>query len=219
MGNPIATTDPNATSMMIIALRIPAPSLGPGEAVITLPIGPPPSATLYPGRSKDSAASITERTAALGMVDWSWSNWTTANAMCPSEEIWCDSGVNGLSTRVTCGSAESFATIASVWARSAPEVTGPVVETTTSAVEPAVCGKRAARRFCTCCEAEFPDSKEIWNRLPIDWATIVTTTIAAIQRISTLRRWTTHQLASLPSPEVSGGVRREGAGVRDFGGV
>ena len=45
MGRPMATTEPKAMSMMIMAARMPAPSLGPGEAVITFPIGPPPTAT------------------------------------------------------------------------------------------------------------------------------------------------------------------------------
>ena len=45
MGSPMATTEPNAISMMIMAPRIPAPSLGPGAAVMTLPMGPPPRAT------------------------------------------------------------------------------------------------------------------------------------------------------------------------------
>ena len=44
IGRLIATTEPKAMSMMIIAPTIPAPSLGPGAAVITLPMGPPPRA-------------------------------------------------------------------------------------------------------------------------------------------------------------------------------
>ncbi len=44
MGRPMATTEPNAISMISMAARMPAPSLGPGEAVITFPIGPPPRA-------------------------------------------------------------------------------------------------------------------------------------------------------------------------------
>ena len=49
---------------------------------------------------------------------------------------------------------------------------------TTSALVPAVWGKRAVRRFWTCWEAEFPEPKESWNRLPIDWATTVMTMMA-----------------------------------------
>ena len=52
---------------------------------------------------------------------------------------------------------------------------------TTSALVPAVWGKRAARRFCTCCEAELPEPNESWNRLPMDWATTVMTMMAPIQ--------------------------------------
>ena len=70
------------------------------------------------------------------------------------------------------------------------DATGPVVEMTTSALVPAVCGKRAARRFWTCCEAELPDPKESWNRLPMDWATTVMTMMRPIQTSRTAqRRW------------------------------
>ncbi len=44
IGSPMATTDPKAISMINMAPRIPAPSLGPGAAVMTLPMGPPPRA-------------------------------------------------------------------------------------------------------------------------------------------------------------------------------
>ena len=40
----MATTEPKAMSMMNMAPKIPAPSLGPGAAVMTLAIGPPPRA-------------------------------------------------------------------------------------------------------------------------------------------------------------------------------
>ena len=65
----------------------------------------------------------------------------------------------------------------------------PVVEMTTSALVPAVFGKRAVNRFCTCCDAELPEPNESWNRLPMDWATTVMTMIAPIHRSSTRRRW------------------------------
>ena len=45
IGRPIATTDPNAMSMINIAARIPMPSLDPGAALTTLPITCPPRAT------------------------------------------------------------------------------------------------------------------------------------------------------------------------------
>ncbi len=45
IGRPMAMTEPKASSRMMMAARMPTPSLGPGEAVITFPIGPPPSAT------------------------------------------------------------------------------------------------------------------------------------------------------------------------------
>ncbi len=60
---------------------------------------------------------------------------------------------------------------------------------TTSALVPAVWGKRAARRFCTCWEAELPEPNESWNRLPMDWATTVMAMMMAIQTSRTRRRW------------------------------
>ncbi len=38
MGRPMATTDPNASSMMTMAARIPMPSAGPGFAPATRPM-------------------------------------------------------------------------------------------------------------------------------------------------------------------------------------
>jgi len=48
IGRPIATTDPNASSMMRMAAVMPMPSLGPGAAVITDEMGFPPNATSNP---------------------------------------------------------------------------------------------------------------------------------------------------------------------------
>ena len=45
MGKPIATNDPKAMSMMIMAARMPKPSLEPGDGEITLEMTWPPSAT------------------------------------------------------------------------------------------------------------------------------------------------------------------------------
>ena len=45
MGRPMATTEPKATSMMIMAARMPMPSLEPGAAVTTLETTWPPTAT------------------------------------------------------------------------------------------------------------------------------------------------------------------------------
>ena len=65
----MATTEPKAISMMIMAPRIPAPSLGPGAAVMTLPIGPAAERDDdSPDRSNDLATSMTLVTAALGTV-------------------------------------------------------------------------------------------------------------------------------------------------------
>ncbi|MGD0808724.1 MAG: hypothetical protein ABSA91_03340 [Acidimicrobiales bacterium] len=49
IGSPIATTDPNARSMMMIAAVMPIPSLDPGEGDTTALMGGPPSATCRPG--------------------------------------------------------------------------------------------------------------------------------------------------------------------------
>ena len=45
MGRPMATTDPKATSMMMMAARMPIPSLEPGLAPATSPMAWPPTAT------------------------------------------------------------------------------------------------------------------------------------------------------------------------------
>ena len=48
IGSPMATTDPNANSMMRMAAVTPIPSLGPGAAVMTEEMGSPPKATVKP---------------------------------------------------------------------------------------------------------------------------------------------------------------------------
>ena len=58
-GSPIATTEPNASSMMMTAAVIPMPSLEPGAAVTTLSAGVPPTATRRPGRADASAGVMT----------------------------------------------------------------------------------------------------------------------------------------------------------------
>ena len=45
MGSPMATTDPKASSMMMMAAMIPMPSLGPGLAPATRSMACPPRAT------------------------------------------------------------------------------------------------------------------------------------------------------------------------------
>ena len=50
-GRPMATTEPKASSMMMMAAVMPMPSLGPGAAVTAAEIGLPPSATWKPGRA------------------------------------------------------------------------------------------------------------------------------------------------------------------------
>ena len=48
-GRPMATTDPKAMSMMMMAARIPMPSLEPGAACTASETGLPPRATSNPG--------------------------------------------------------------------------------------------------------------------------------------------------------------------------
>ncbi len=45
MGRPMATTDPKATSMMMMAAKMPIPSLEPGLPPATSPMAWPPTAT------------------------------------------------------------------------------------------------------------------------------------------------------------------------------
>ena len=65
-GSPIATTDPNASGMMMTAAVIPMPSLEPGAAVTTFWAGVPPTATLRPGRAYASAVLMTSDAAEPG---------------------------------------------------------------------------------------------------------------------------------------------------------
>jgi hypothetical protein len=83
IGNPIATTDPKATSMMMIAAVMPIPSLGPGEGEITALIGGPPSATSKLGAANDCAVVITRRTSPAGSLAVTASNWIAAKPITP----------------------------------------------------------------------------------------------------------------------------------------
>ncbi len=78
MGRPMATTEPNASSMMIMAAVMPMPSLAPGEIFCTEEIGLPPRATWNPGRAADCALSMTALIAPGGRSDVCSSNCTTA---------------------------------------------------------------------------------------------------------------------------------------------
>ena len=66
MGRPMATTEPKASSMMMMAARMPMPSLGPGLAPATSPMASPPRATWYPADPKDCAVSMTFWMSAVG---------------------------------------------------------------------------------------------------------------------------------------------------------
>ena len=101
----MATTDPKASSMMMIAAVMPMPSLEPGAADTTLSAGAPPTATGKPGRAKPSAVWITSIAAELGRFTAVVSNWTTANPVLSSADSWRrPPGASGLVTDDTCGS-------------------------------------------------------------------------------------------------------------------
>ena len=100
-GRPMATTDPNASSMMMMAAVIPMPSLGPGAAVAAAEIGLPPSSTWNPSCAVAWAVVMTFFTAAVGMSAVSVVNWTWAKAMLPllgSAIWWAPAGEYGLVT-------------------------------------------------------------------------------------------------------------------------
>ena len=78
MGSPIATTEPKASSMMMMAARMPIPSLAPGAAAATDEMGAPPSATWKPGRWAACAVLITSWMAPDGRSAVAASNCTTA---------------------------------------------------------------------------------------------------------------------------------------------
>ena len=76
MGRPMATTEPKASSMMMMAARMPMPSLGPGFAPATRPMASPPRATWYPVVSKDCAVSMTFWMSAVGRLPAASSKFT-----------------------------------------------------------------------------------------------------------------------------------------------
>ena len=53
------TTEPKARSMMMMAAKMPMPSLGPGFAPATSPMACPPTATWNPGAENDCAVLTT----------------------------------------------------------------------------------------------------------------------------------------------------------------
>ena len=152
MGSPIATTDPNATSMMMTAAVMPIPSLAPGAAVITFSAGVPPTATFRPGRAKRRAELITSFVAAPGSFASVVSNLTSTNPVRPSGESWPRTPeARGLVTDDTCGSGRSADASLEIVAAFWPPVSDCGECITTSTVAPASAGKRAVSRFCACC--------------------------------------------------------------------
>ena len=102
MGRPMATIEPNASSMMRMAAVMPMPSLGPGAAVTADEIGSPPSSTWKPGWAAACAVVMTCFTAPVGMSAVSVVNCTWANAMLPCGAIWwAPAAENGLVTPST----------------------------------------------------------------------------------------------------------------------
>ncbi len=63
----MATTEPKASSMMMMAAVMPMPSLGPGAAVAAAEIGLPPSSTWKPWWAAAWAVVMTVLTAPVGM--------------------------------------------------------------------------------------------------------------------------------------------------------
>ena len=141
MGRPMATTEPKASSMMMMAARMPMPSLGPG-------LGPGDQAdglaaerhVVSGGREGlcrvDDLLDVGRRQVAGRLVEV---HPDVADVAVP--EIWAAPwGPNGLVTDATWGSGASAAASRSVRARLAGSVNGAVVETTTWAGLPANAG-------------------------------------------------------------------------------
>ena len=185
----MATTDPNATSMMMTAARMPIASLDPGVAETAEEMGFPPSATRKPGRAKLFATRIRSLVCEVFRSGVVLSNWTTAKAVCPSAEIWRSAPRDrGLRTLVTSGSGVKAPTRRLMVAALAGPSTGPEVCTTTSAVSPAWAGKRWARRFWARWDGELPELKLLLKALPTAPDSAITTNTTRIHPMSTRRR-------------------------------
>jgi hypothetical protein len=153
-GRPIATTDPNASSMIRTAAVMPIPSLEPGAADTTLSAGVPPTATCRPGRAKPSAVWMTSSAAELGKSPAVVSNWTTANPVRESADSWCrPPGASGLLTDDTCGRGRMADTSRAMLPEFWPLVSGSGECMTMSTVAPACAGNRASSTSCARCDA------------------------------------------------------------------
>ena len=78
MGSAMAITEPNASSRMTTAARMPSASLLPNCGFSTLWTGAPPSCTANPGCAARCAVVITRWTAGPGMASPLASNRTRA---------------------------------------------------------------------------------------------------------------------------------------------
>ena len=147
MGRPMATTEPKASSMMMMAAVIPMPSLGSGgDRWRRTRSGSRRARPGSPGRAAARAVSMTALMAAGGQVGRVVSNCTTANAMlaCGDDLVrarWRERAGHAL----TWASGRSESTTLSMAASLA--AIGVVVWKTTSAVSPALAGNRACRMF------------------------------------------------------------------------
>ncbi len=78
MGRPMAMTEPNATSRMMMAARMPMASVDPGTAWATLLMASPPSSIWSPSPAAPSAVSTRSWTDEVGMSSTGASNTTVA---------------------------------------------------------------------------------------------------------------------------------------------
>ena len=115
------------------------------------------------------------------------SNCTSAYAMLPCWEIWCaPAAENGPVTLTTWASGRKEETTRLMDA--SLSAIGVAVWKTTSAVSPALAGKRAVRSSAACCDSVLPAVNLFWKRVPTTWATTVMPMRARIHSTSTVRR-------------------------------
>src|SRR5579872_1391594 len=121
-GRPIASTDPNAISSTIAAAPTPMPSVAPPYGVSARSTTSPPRLNVTPCPEAALASCISASASPFGMLAPGLENWTVANAMCPSREIWPGTWY-GLATEVTSAACRNAGSAASTRARTAGELT------------------------------------------------------------------------------------------------
>ncbi len=78
MGRPMAMTEPNATSRMIMAAMRPMASAGPGAGASARPMTMPPASTSNPATEAARAVSRSFLASDTGMFSLVSSSWTVA---------------------------------------------------------------------------------------------------------------------------------------------